>query len=38
MLFKNSAMEEESDNALDELQESTIKKKLLSSTKDGLMQ
>jgi hypothetical protein len=28
-------MEEESDNELDELQESTIKKKLLSSTRDG---
>jgi hypothetical protein len=32
----NSAMEEESDNELDELHESTIKKKLLSSTKDGI--
>jgi hypothetical protein len=28
-------MEDESDNELDELQESTIKKKLLSSTRDG---
>jgi hypothetical protein len=28
-------MEEESDNDLDELQESTIKKKLLSSARDG---
>jgi hypothetical protein len=35
-VIKNSAMEEESDNELDELQESTIKKKLLSSTRDGI--
>jgi hypothetical protein len=27
---------EESDNELDELQDSTIKKKLLSSAKDGI--
>lgn len=33
---KDSAMEEESDNELDELQESAIKKKLLSSAKDGI--
>jgi hypothetical protein len=32
-VIKDSAMEEESDN---ELQESTIKKKLLSSAKDGI--
>jgi hypothetical protein len=29
-------MEEESDNELDELQESTIKKKLLGSARDGI--
>jgi hypothetical protein len=29
-------MEEESDNELEELQESTIKKKLLSSTRDDI--
>jgi vacuolar-type H+-ATPase subunit I/STV1 len=29
-------MEEKSDNELDELQESTIKKKLLSSARDGI--
>jgi hypothetical protein len=34
-VIKDSAMEEESDNELDEPQESTIKKKLLSSTRDG---
>jgi hypothetical protein len=35
-VIKDSAMEEESDNELDELQESTIKKKLLSSARDGI--
>jgi hypothetical protein len=34
-VIKDSAMEDESDNKLDELQESTIKKKLLSSATDG---
>jgi hypothetical protein len=34
-VIKDSAMEEESDNEQDELQESTVKKKLLSSTGDG---
>jgi hypothetical protein len=35
-VIKDSAMEEESDNELDELQELAIKKKLLSSTSDGI--
>jgi hypothetical protein len=35
-VIKDSVMEEESDNELDELQESTIEKKLLSSTRDGI--
>jgi hypothetical protein len=35
-VIKDSAMEEESDNELDGLQESTIKKKLLSSSRDGI--
>jgi hypothetical protein len=35
-VIKGSAMEEESDNELDELQESTIKKKHLSSARDGI--
>jgi hypothetical protein len=35
-VIKDSAMEQESDNELDELQESTIKKKLLSSARDGI--
>jgi hypothetical protein len=35
-VIKDSGMEEESDNELDELQEPTIKKKLLSSSKDGI--
>jgi hypothetical protein len=34
-VIKNSAMEEESDNELDELQGSTIKKKLLSFARDS---
>jgi cobalamin biosynthesis protein CbiD len=34
-VIKDSAIEEESDNKVDELQESTIKKKLLSSGRDG---
>jgi hypothetical protein len=34
-VIKDSAMEEESDNELDELQESTIKQKLLGSARDG---
>jgi hypothetical protein len=37
-VIKDSAVEEESDNELDELQESTIKKKIRSSTRDGTMQ
>jgi hypothetical protein len=36
MLFKDSAMEGESDNELDELQETTIKKKLLIFARDGI--
>ena len=35
-VIKASAMEEGSDNELDEPQESTIKKKLLSSVRDGI--
>jgi hypothetical protein len=35
-VIKDSAVEEKSDNELDELQESTIKKKLLSSARDGI--
>jgi hypothetical protein len=35
-VIKDSATEEESYNELDEVQESTIKKKLLSSTRDGI--
>jgi hypothetical protein len=35
-VVKASAMEEGSDNVLDEPQESTIKKKLLSSARDGI--
>jgi hypothetical protein len=34
-VIKDSAMEEESDNELNELKEFTIKKKLLSSARDG---
>jgi hypothetical protein len=34
-VIKDSAIEEESYNELDELQESIIKKKLLSSSRDG---
>jgi transposase len=35
-VIKDSAIKEESDNELDRLQESTIKKKLLSSARDGI--
>jgi hypothetical protein len=35
-VIKDSAMEDESDNELDELQEFTIRKKLLSSARDGI--
>jgi hypothetical protein len=35
-VIKDSAMKEESYNELDELQESTIKKKIFSSTRDGI--
>jgi hypothetical protein len=35
-VIKDSATKEESDNKLDELQESTIKKKLLSSARGGI--
>jgi hypothetical protein len=35
-VFKDSAMKEESDNELDELRECTTKKKLISSTIDGI--
>jgi transposase len=35
-VIKDSAMEEESDNELDELQEFAIRKKLLSSARDGI--
>jgi hypothetical protein len=34
-VIKDSAMEEESDKELDELQESAIKQKLLGSSRDG---
>jgi hypothetical protein len=36
LLQMDSAIEKESDNELDELQESTIKKKLLSAARDGI--
>jgi hypothetical protein len=35
-IMKDSAMKERSDNELDELQEPTIKKKLLCSERDGI--
>jgi hypothetical protein len=35
-VIEESAVEEESDNELDELQEFTIKKKLLNSARDGI--
>jgi hypothetical protein len=35
-VIKDSAMEKESDNELDELQKSTSKKKILSSARDGV--
>jgi hypothetical protein len=35
-VIKDSVMEEESDNELDEIQESTIKEKLTSSARDGI--
>jgi hypothetical protein len=35
-VIKNSAMEEDANNELDELQESTIKKKLLNFARDGI--